>query len=123
MYCSNNVFPFATINDYKLYQTLGQALTSNNDISGSYSPKTCSTLKPCKSLSNLFKEFNNFSSQQNKDTENIINCKYYNIDEIQNLNNLNHKVALSLFHINKCSLPKIMKKLNSWTIKQKLILM
>ena len=77
MYCSNNVFPFAAINDYKLYQTLGQALTSNNDISGSYSPKTCSTLKPCKSLSNLFKEFNNFSSQQNKDTENIINCKYY----------------------------------------------
>ena len=123
MYCSNNVFPFATINDYTLYQTLGQARTSNNDISGSYPPTTCSTLKPCKSLSKLFKEFNNFSSQQNKDTENIINCKYYNSDEIQNLNNLNHKVALSLFHINTCSLPKIMKKLYSWTTKQKLILM
>ena len=25
----------------------------------------------------VFKEFDYFSSQQNKDTENIINCKYY----------------------------------------------
>ena len=90
-------FPFATINDYKLYQTLGQVYSFDSDISGSYSPKTCSTLKPRKSLSNLFKEFNNFSFQQNKDTENIINCKYYNIDDIQSLNNLNQKGALSLF--------------------------
>ena len=44
---------------------------------------TCLKLKSSKNLSNLFKEFNSFSSQQNKDTENIINCKYYNTDEIQ----------------------------------------
>ena len=54
----------------------------------------------------VFKKFNNFSSQQNKDTENLINCKYYNIDEIQSLNNLNHKDALNLFHIKTGSLSK-----------------
>ena len=39
-------------------------------------------------------------SQQNKDTENIINCKYYNIEKLESLNNLNCKNALNLFHIN-----------------------
>ena len=84
-----------SLNDHKLYQTLGK---SNNHYSGSlnsYSTNTCSTLKP-KNLSNPFNEFNNFSSQQNKKTENIINCKYYDIKEIQILNNLSHKNALSL---------------------------
>ena len=102
MFYSNNLFPFAAINDHKLYQTLSQ---SNNHYSGSSSSYSTNT-KPPKSLSNLFNEFSNFSSQQNKDTGNIINCKYYNIEEIQSLNSLNHKNALSLFHINTCSLPK-----------------
>ena len=65
-------------------------------FSNSYSTNTCSTLKPPKNLSNLFNEFNNFSSQQNKNTENI-NCKYYDIKEIQGLNNLNHKNLLVFF--------------------------
>ena len=75
MFCSNNLFPFATINDHKLYHTLSQ---SNNHYSGSfnsYSTNTYSILKPLKNLSNLFNEFNNFSSQQNKNTE----CKYYQL--------------------------------------------
>ena len=80
IFCSNNLFPFATINDYKLYQTLTQ---SNNYYSGSfnsYSTNASSSLKPPKNLNNLFNEFNNFSFHLNKDTENIINCKYYNIE-------------------------------------------
>ena len=39
-------------------------------------------------------------------TLNIINYKYCDIEEIQSLNNLNHKNDLSLFHINTCSLSK-----------------
>ena len=46
-----------------------------------------------------------------KDTENIINCKYYDIEEIQSLNNLNHKDALNPFHINTCSLSKNIEEL------------
>ena len=55
---------FLLLSDHKLYQTL-----SNNHYSGSsksYSTNTCSILKPPKNLSNLFKDFNNFSSQQKK---------------------------------------------------------
>ena len=85
MFCSHNLFAFAAIIDQKLYQTLRESNNYYSDSSGSFSPK-CSKLKPPKNLSNLFNEFNNFSSQQNKDTENI-NYKYYNIEEIQGLNN------------------------------------
>ena len=67
MFCSNNLFPFATMNDHKLYQTLSQSSNHYNSSFGSYSTNTCSTLKPPKNLSYLFNEFNNFSSQQNKD--------------------------------------------------------
>ena len=54
-------------------------------------------LKPQENLTNLFNEFNNLSSDQNNNSENIINCKYYDIDEIQTLNKLNNKRTLSLF--------------------------
>ena len=86
MYCPNN---FATINDHNLCQTLFQ---SNNDYSAS-SNKACSILTSSKNLSNLFKEFINFSSQENKYIEYITNCKYYNIEEIQSFNDLNHEDA------------------------------
>ena len=46
-----------------------------------------------------------------RDTENIINSKYYTIDEIQSINYLNHKDALSFFHINICSLSKNFEEL------------
>ena len=70
------------------------------------STNTRLVLKPQENLTNLFNEFNNLSSDQNNNSENIINCKYYDIDEIQTLNKLNNKRTLSLFHINSCSLSK-----------------
>ena len=120
MFCSNNLFPFATLNDHKLYQTLSQSNNHYSGSSNSYSTNTCSTLKPPKNLSNLFNEFNNFSSQQRKNTENIINCKYYDIEEIQSLNNLNHKNALSFFHINTCALSKNIEELKYLLDKTKI---
>lgn len=41
----------------------------------------------------------------------MINCKYYNIDEIQTLVKHNCTAASSLFHINTCFLPKNIKGL------------
>ena len=38
MFCSNNLFPFATLNDHKLYQTLSQSNNHYSDSSNSYSP-------------------------------------------------------------------------------------
>ena len=41
MYCSNNLFPFATINIHKLHQTLSQSNNHYNDSSDSNFTKTC----------------------------------------------------------------------------------
>ena len=62
MFCSNNLFPFATINDHKLYQTLSQSNNHYSGSFGSYSTNRCSTLKPPKNLSNFFNEFNIINS-------------------------------------------------------------
>ena len=67
---------------------------------------TCPVLNPQENLTNLFNEFNNLSLDQNNNSEKIINCKYYNIDEIQALNKLNNKRTLSLSHVNSYSLSK-----------------
>ena len=68
-------------------------------------------LKPQENLINLFHEFNNLSSDQNNNSENIINCKYYDTGEIQTPNKLNSKRTLSIFHINSCSLSKNIENL------------
>ena len=120
MFCSNNLFPFATLNDHKLYQTLNQSNNHYSGSSSSYSTNTCSTLKPPKNLSNLFNEFTNFSSQQNKTLKISLTVKYYDIEEIQSLNNLNHKNAVSLFHINTCSLSKNIEELEYLLDKTKI---
>ena len=119
MFCSNNLFPLAALNDHKLYKTLSQSHNHYSGSSGSYSANTCSTLKPRKYLSNFFNNFNVFFSQEYKGTENIINCKYYDIKEIQGLNNLNHN-ALSLFHISTCSLPENIEELEYLLDKTKI---
>ena len=56
----------------------------------------------------FLKELQELKTLQNKDTENIINCKYYNIDEIQTISNLNYNDVLSLFSFifNTCSVTK-----------------
>ena len=67
-------------------------------------------MKPHENLTNFFNEFNNLSSDQNND-ENIINCKYCGIIEIQTLSKLNIKCTMSPFHINSCSFSKNIKDL------------
>ena len=56
-----------------------------------------------------------------KSTKNIINSKYYSIDEIQSLNNLNRKCALVLFHMMIYSLATKFAELESTFIASVLI--
>ena len=54
-------------------------------------------------LNSLFNQFN-ISSQTHdfEDPGNIVNCKYYNLEEVQTMKIPNKKSSLSLFHINTC---------------------
>ena len=57
-------------------------------------------------LALLFNQFNNTSPEQNVDPENVVNSRYFDIDEIQALKLYDKKNSLSFFHINACSLNK-----------------
>ena len=64
-------------------------------------------LKPPPSLSSLFNQFNNIhQSYDHKDHENVVRCKYYDLEEFQSMKIPNKNSSLSLFHVNTCSLNK-----------------
>ena len=98
-----NIFPFTNITNKKLQSAFSNEEYHVDDYIDN-STKTCLVLKPQENLTNLFNKFNNLSSEQNNNSENIISCKYYDINEIQTL--LNNKRTLSLFYINPSSLSK-----------------
>lgn len=52
-----------------------------NDINS-----TSLALKPSENLSLLFNQFKNFSPEQKNQLENVVNSKYYDIDQFQLLN-------------------------------------
>ena len=104
--CSNNIFPFANIINKKPQSVFSNGEYHVDDDYIDNSTNTRLVLKPQENLTNLFNGFNNLSSDQSNNSEYIINCKYYDIDEIQTLKRLNSKRTLSLFHLNSCSLSK-----------------
>ena len=64
------------------------------------------SLKPPSDLTLLYNQFNNTSPEKHNDPENVVNSKYYDIDQIQTLQFPNKQKSLALFHINACSLNK-----------------
>ena len=54
----------------------------------------------------LYDQFNNTSPEKSSDPVNVVNSKYYDIDQIQTLKFPNKHKSLALFHINACSLNK-----------------
>ena len=62
--------------------------------------------KPHSDLALLYNQFNNTSPERNNDPTNVVNSKYYDIDQIQTFKFPNKHKSLALFHINACSLNK-----------------
>ena len=57
-------------------------------------------------LALLFNKFNNTRSEVNDGPDNVVNSKYYSINEIHSLKAANKDKSLSMFHANACSLNK-----------------
>ena len=66
--------------------------------------KVC--FQPPTDLAVLYNQFNNTSPEKNNDSDNVINSKYYDIDQIQTLKFPNKHKSLTLFHINAYFLNK-----------------
>ena len=103
LYCCSTIFPFGLLSNKEF---LSISLYSRN-VSENVSSKNSSMhLTPPPSLALLFNQFNNTSPEQNVDPENVVNSRYFDIDEIQALKSYDNKNSLSFFHINACSLNK-----------------
>ena len=104
------LFPIGNLNNQKF---LG--FVNNNNYNNNESKNSCSSmiLKPPLDLAILFNQFNNAIPENNNDPENVIQSKYHDIDELQQLKIPNKEKSLSLFHINSCSLNKNFEELQN----------
>ena len=89
-----NLFPFTQLNNYKLF-----SLFCDKSFSDTNSNVNCLILNPPKNLQHLFNEFNSFMPNPNNNLENLINCKYYDINQVQNLKTFDDNKSLSLLHL------------------------
>ena len=63
-------------------------------------------MKPYSNLEHLVNQFNNATPENGNYHEKIASSKYYDIDEMHNIEIPHKSKPLSLFHINACSLSK-----------------
>ena len=98
--CSKDLFPFTDLTEPKFITVNACSVKYSVDDDDSRL-----ILQPSQNLSSLYNDFNNLSHTVNENSENLINCKYFDIADINNLEIINNS-SLSLFHLNIASLPK-----------------
>ena len=110
LYHNGMLFPFANLNNQKFLRFVNNNNDNNNK---SKSSKSFLIVKPPPDLALIFNQFNNAIPENNNDPENVIQSKYYDIDELQQLKIPNKEKSLSFFHINSCSLNKNFEELQN----------
>ena len=63
-------------------------------------------MNPSLNLELLVNQFNNATQKNDNEPKKIASSKYYDIDEMHNIEIPHKNKSLSLFHINTCSLDK-----------------
>ena len=98
--CCSVILPFGNLTDKGFsHSVLNKCIKISNKNSSVL-------LKPPPNLALLFNQFNNSSPKQKIDPENVVNSRYFDIDQIQSLKFPQKEKPLSFFHINACSLNK-----------------
>ena len=100
--CCSRMFPFGTLTKKNFISSI----TNSFSQQGTKSDESLLLLKPHSDLALLYNQFNNTSPEKDNDPVNVVNSKYYDIDQIQTLKFPNKHKSLSLFHKNACSLNK-----------------
>ena len=104
--CCSQIFPFNSMKSNKNFSMCVSNFHNNNN-SGKTNTEGSLLLKPSENLKLLVNQFNNNASpEDNTDPENVVQSKYYDIDELQTMKIPNKDKSLALFHINACSLNK-----------------
>ena len=106
--CCSLVFPFNSLSSNKNFlaccANTDRNITQWKDLGHGHD--SLLSLKDSSNLEHLVNQFNNASPENSNDPEKIYSCKYYNIEEIRNIEILPKNKSSSLFHINACSLYK-----------------
>ena len=100
--CCSKMFPFGTLTNKDFIHFM----TSYLPQQGTKSDESLLLLKLPSDLALLYNQFNNTSPEKDNDPVNIVNSKYYDVDQIQTLKFPNKHKCLSLFHITACALNK-----------------
>ena len=104
------LFPFGNLNNQKF---LG--FVNNNDNNNeSKNSNSSLILKLPRDLVLLFNQFNNAIAENKSYPANVIQRKYYDIDELQQMKIPNKEKFLPFFYINSWSLNKNFEELQNW---------
>ena len=99
--CSKDLFPFTTINNFKLYSLFSDRFYCDSD-----SNELCLSLKPPRIYHIYLMNLIPSPLISIIPPENVINSNYYDIDQLQTLKEFTDESSLSLFHLNTSSLSK-----------------
>ena len=75
------------------------------------------SLKPSSNLELLVSQFSNATPENRNDPEKISSSKYYDIEEMHNIEITDNNKTLSLFHLNACSLNNYCTNLNNYSFE------
>ena len=105
--CCRQIFPFDSMKSNKNFSMCVSNFHNNNKPGKAINNEDSLLLKPSENVKLLVNQFNNNASpEDNTDPENVVQSKYYDIDELQTMKIPNKNKSLALFYINECSLNK-----------------
>ena len=106
--CWSTIFPFNSLPSNKNFlaccTNTDSNITQYKDLENDHNSSL--SLKPSSNLEILVNQFNNATPENSNDPEKISSSKYYDIEEVHNIEISHKNKSLSLFHINACSLNK-----------------
>ena len=106
--CCSTICPFNSLSSNKNFPACCTNTNTNiaqwKDLENDHNSSLL--LKPSSNLELLVNQFNNATPEISNDPEKISSSKYYNIEEMYNIEIPHKNESLSLFPINACSLNK-----------------
>ena len=105
--CCSQIFPFNSMKSNKNFSVCVSNFHNNNKPVKTLNNESSLLLKPSENLKILVNQFNNNASpEDNTDSENVVQSKYCDIDQLQTMKIHSEDKSLALFQINACSLNK-----------------
>ena len=103
-----SIFPFNSLSSNKNFLPCSTSTDSNitqrTDLENYYN--SLLSLKLSSNLELLVNQFNNATQENSNDPEKVSSSKYYDIEDMHNIEIPHKNNSLSLFHINALSLKK-----------------